>query len=69
MTERRTANRTANGIDNQLCQTEPSTSGVRKVKDDRIELVLLPPREDNEVTEDDIKNFYIDLTKILLSND
>lgn len=36
---------------------------------DKIELILLPPKQKEEVTEDDVKNFYKNLTAILLSED
>ena len=34
---------------------------------DRLKLVLLPPREDVEVTRNDVKNFYKNLTNIFIS--
>lgn len=35
----------------------------------KLKLVLLPPSEKEEVGKEDIKNFYINLAKILLSDD
>lgn len=40
---------------------------MRKLKNENLKLVLLPPKEKKEVTKEDIKNFYVKLI-ILLSD-
>ena len=39
----------------------------KKKPTDSLKLVLLPPKQQEEVTQEDIKNFYINITTILMS--
>lgn len=39
----------------------------KKKPSDSIKLILLPPEEHEEVTFNDVKNFYVNLTSILMS--
>lgn len=45
----------------------PSDIKTRSMK--RLKLILLPPKEQEDVTEDDVKCFYKRLANILISND
>ena len=47
----------------------PITQIKRFKPTDKLELILLPPIEPEEVGEEDVKNFYKNLAKILLSDD
>ena len=40
---------------------------VNKKPTDKLTLILLPPKQQEEVTQEDVKNFYKNLTSILMS--
>ena len=40
---------------------------INRKPNDRLKLIILPPKKQEEITPEDIKNFYKNLTSVLIS--
>ena len=49
--------------------TEHQKTNIHYKPTDKLELILLPPKEPEEITEEKIKNFYKNLVSILMEED